>query len=422
MIVIVGAGVTGLALAHELARRGVEFQVLEAAPEPGGVMRSIRVGGHLLELGPQRTRLTPHLEALASELGLGAELITAPPDLPLYVYRSGKLRPVPFAAGEALSTNLISWKGKLRILLEPLTGRARAGESVATFLTRKFGREAYETMLGPLYGGLYASDPKDMLMSHSLSRALAEFGIERSILLALMKRPRGAGRTPACSFRSGMAALPQALYAAHRDRVQLASPILRIERAGSRYALETPRGRVECDDVVLTTPADVSAGLLRQLAPEAAERLERLTYNPLAVVHLRAEAKARGMGYQVAYGERLETRGVTFNDSLFERAGVYTAYLGGAKNPGLVKLPDLRLGAVAAAEFELVTGAPAEVLHVARVRMPAWDRSWSALEGLTLPPRIHLAANYESRAGVPGRLAQARRLAERLAAPDRAEP
>lgn len=430
MIAIVGAGITGLTLAHELARREVDFIVLDAAYEPGGVMRSIVVDGSILELGPQRTRLTPALEALVDELELRDELITAPPDLPLQVYRAGRLRPVPFSLGAAFRTDLISWPGKLRILLEPLTRGALPDETVADFLIRKFGREAYLTMLGPLYGGLYASDPKDMLMRHSLSRALAEFGIKGSILRALAKRARAGGSTskagsgrstggrstgtaPACSFHSGMGTLPAALYARYRDRVRLGTPVLQVRSAGSRLVLETPRDLVECDDVVLTTPADVTAGLLREVAPAAA-RLESLTYNPLAVVHLRADCEVRGMGYQVALGERLETRGVTFNQSLFGRDGIFTAYLGGARNPEFIRLPDLRIGAIAAAEFELVTGCAAEVINVARVRMPAWDRSWDALDGIELPPGIHLAANYESRAGVPGRIARAKQVAEML--------
>lgn len=416
MIAIVGAGITGLTLAHELARRGRDFVILEAAQEPGGVMRSFVVQGHLLEPGPQRTRLTSQFGALVDELGLRDELITAPPGLPLYVFRDGKLRKVPFSLRDAFATNLISWPGKARVLLEPLMRGSKGDESVADFLVRKFGREAYANMLGPLYGGLYASDPKDMLMRHTLSRALAEFGIEGSILMALARRSsKRGGAVPACSFRGGMRVLTDALYTVHRDHVRLGTPILGIERRGSGYALETRSGAIDCEELVLTTPADVSAGLLREVAPEAADRLERLNYNPLAVTHLLADCPIQGMGFQVAFGERLETRGVTFNASMFGRTGVYTVYLGGAKNPGFAKLPDVRIGAVAAAEFEAVTGCAAEVLNVGRVRMPAWDRSWDALVGLTLPPRIHLAANYESRAGVPGRLARARQLADQLA-------
>ena len=185
MIVIIGAGITGLVLAHELAGRGEDFLVLEARSEPGGVIRTLEVEGRLYEAGPQRTRLVPPVRALVRELGLEDELLTAPPGLPLYVYRSGRLREVPFSIGAAFRTDLIGLPGKLRVLLEPLTGGERPDETVGSFLTRKFGREAYETMLGPLYGGLYASDPEDMLMRWTLSRALENFGIEGSILAAL---------------------------------------------------------------------------------------------------------------------------------------------------------------------------------------------------------------------------------------------
>ncbi|HEX7119117.1 MAG TPA: protoporphyrinogen oxidase [Longimicrobiales bacterium] len=430
MIVIIGAGITGLVLAHELARRGVEFVVLEAASVPGGVVRTIEVGGRLFETGPQRTRLVPAVAALVGELGLGDELVTAPSGLPLYVYKAGRLREVPFSIGAAFRTDLVSWPGKLRILFEPLTAGERPDESVAAFLTRKFGREAYESMLGPLYGGLYASDPADMLMRTTLSRALETFGVGGSLLAALARRARGRrpgrgpgpgrvrvadGGAPACSFRGGMAALPDALYRAHRDRVRLGAPARALRRDGGRWVVETDAGDMAADDVVLTVPADAAATLLAGAAPDAAARIGRLTYNPLAIVYLDAELDRPAMGYQVAFGEALETRGVTFNAHLFGRAGVYTAFLGGAKNPRLVDLPDDRLGDIAAAEFEAVTGRPARPVHVERVRMPAWDRSWTAIEGLTPPPGLHLAASWESRAGVPGRIARARELAAELA-------
>jgi oxygen-dependent protoporphyrinogen oxidase len=142
--------------------------------------------------------------------------------------------------------------------------------------------------------------------------------------------------------------------------------------------------------------------------------LGKLVYNPLGVVHLHAETDLRGLGYQVGLGEDLATRGVTWNDSLFGREGVYTAYLGGAQNPAVVEEPDGTLGRLAADEFRRVTGYDARVLAVARERMPAWDLSWRALEGLELPAGIRIAANWMSRPGIPGRLAEARRLAERL--------
>jgi hypothetical protein len=108
-------------------------------------------------------------------------------------------------------------------------------------------------------------------------------------------------------------------------------------------------------------------------------------------------------------------RGVTFNDSLFGRTGVYTAYLGGGRHPEVVQRTDDELGRLAVEQFRRTTGCDARPLAVAREAMPAWDRSWQALEGLTLPAGLHLATNWTGRPGLPGRLAQARRLAAELA-------
>jgi oxygen-dependent protoporphyrinogen oxidase len=296
-----------------------------------------------------------------------------------------------------------------------LTAGPRDDERVAWFLTRKLGREAYERLAGPLYGGLYASDPADMVVGLSLAHVLREFGIHRSLLLPLLRRGGSIAPPVACSFREGMQTLTDALHAAHAGSVRLGTPVLSLRSSGSGWRVELEDGEVEAEIVVLTCDASAAARLLDGVAPDAASRLRRLVYNPLAVVHLHAPGTdLRGLGYQVALGEELATRGVTWNDSLFGRDGVVTAYLGGARSPAVVEEPDDRLGAIAAREFRRVTGWEGRVMSVARERMPAWDVSWHALEGLELPSRIRVAANWRSRPGIPGRLAEASRMAEDL--------
>jgi oxygen-dependent protoporphyrinogen oxidase len=415
MIAIVGAGITGLALAHELDRRGAEFVVLEASDVPGGVIRSAVVEGRLLEWGPQRTRLTGPIGTLVAELGLQGEVVQAPAGLPLLVYADGRLRQVSFSAAGMLSGDLLSPAARLRLLLEPLTAGARDDETVADYFTRKLGRQAYERMAGPLYGGLYASDPADMLVGLSLGHVLREFQVGRSLGWKLLRRGGRVVAPPACSFREGMAALPRALHRRHAARVHLSMPVHALERTGAGYRLTTDAGPIAARHVVVTANAPAAAGLLGGVVPDAARRIATLKYNPLAVVHLHAAGGVpAALGYQVALGERLVTRGVTFNAAMFGRDGVYTAYLGGAKAPQVVDLPDAEIGDAAVREFRQVTGADARVLSVARERMPAWDRTWAAVTDLRLPEGLHVAANWESRPGLPGRLAQARRLAEAL--------
>lgn len=419
MIAIVGAGLTGLALAHELAGLGVEHVVLEAADRPGGVIRSAAVQGRVLEWGPQRARLTTDLARLVDDLGLRDRLLTAPSGLPLLVYVEGRLRKVPFTAGEFLRTDLLSLAGKLRLLAEPLTGAPRDEERVADLFTRKVGREAYEKLLGPLYGGLYASDPADMEVGLSLRHVLKEFAAPRSLLLPLLRRGGSISPPSAISFVDGLQTLTDALHARNPERVRLRAPVRGMRPADGGYVLEVEGeagdDEVRADRVVITTPAAVTADLLRGVDAETADRIGSLRYNPLAVVHILAEPRLRALGFQVALGESLLTRGVTFNHALFARDRLYTAYLGGARAPEVVGWDDERIASAAARELRLVAGVDVEVISVAREAMPAWDLSWRALEGLRMPEGVRIASNWMARPGMPGRLAQARRLARELA-------
>jgi len=421
-IAIVGGGVTGLAAHHFLRERGVDSVLFEAGDEPGGVIRSRRVEGRVLDLGPQRTRLTPSIAGLVEALGLGDELREAD-DLPLYVYRDGRLRLVPQAPREAIATDLLSWRGKLRALLEPLTAPARPDESVESYLTRTFGSEVARYYFGPLYGGLYGTHPDEMPMRHSLSKALESAGIEGSVLTSVARKVlAGREAPPIASFDGGLQRLPEALYAAHEETARLNSPVEAVDRDGEEFVLETPGGDERFDELVVTTPAGVTADLLEPLAPDSADALRGLTYNPQAVVHLAADADLTGAGYQVQYDEDLHTLGTTWNASLLDRDGVYTCYLGGGYGPEAVEWDDDRLASVAAREFEAVTGREARALSVHRWErgMPAYDRSWAALDRLSTPAGVHLCTNYTARAGIPGRIREAKRVAERLA--DRAAP
>jgi len=417
---IVGAGITGLALAHYCRERGVDAVAFEASSEPGGVIRSSRVDGRVLEHGPQRTRLTPEIEALVDDCGLRSDLRTADTDLPLYVYVDGRLRQVPFSPRAFLSTDLLSLRGKVRMLAEPLTEGARDDETAADYFVRKFGREAYHNLVEPLFGGIYGSDPAEMPGKYALQTVKK---MERSgslIRAAVNRRLEGKERQPPVSFADGMAQLPRALYEHNADRVELETAVERIAPDGSGYRLETADGDRVVDHVVVTARADVAAGLLADVDRGSARALRRLYYNPLAYVHLHSEADPAGYGYQVRHDEPLHTLGVTWNASLFDRDGVYTCFLGGMENPGMVDRSERELGRIAREEFEAVMDADAEVLNVTRHPrgIPAYDGSWTAMADVNLPDGVTLASNYAGRMGVPARVREAKRLAERFAEAD----
>ncbi len=426
-VCVVGGGITGLVATHYLAARDVDVVCLEASDEPGGVIRSEKTAGIVLERGPQRIRRTPAVGDLIDALDLDDAAIEASEDLPLYVYAGGRLGRVPFSGRDLFETDLLSWRGKLRLVAEPLTKAGRPEESIARVFRRKFGDEAYERLFGPLYGGIYGSDPAEMPARHALA-SLLEAEEETGSLLKAFQQRMGGGRTfPPLSFEKGLQQLPRALAAHHEDRVRLDTPVTAVaaagDDAGDGYLVETADESIEADRVVITTPADVTADLLGDVA-SGTEGLRDLNYNRLALVSLQSDLEVDGFGYQVGYGEDLHTLGASWNASMFDRDGLYTVFLGGMHEPDLVDAGDERLGDIAAGEFEVVTGASADVLDVHRLDrgFPAWDYSWDALDDLDLPAGIDLATNYTARMGVPSRIKEGRELAEKIAGESRVIP
>jgi len=420
---IVGGGITGLALAHYLDQRGVEFVVFEAAPDPGGAIRSERVDGSVVEWGPQRVRRTDRIDGLISDFGLGEAVRTADPDLPVCLYADGDLHPAPFSPSAFAATDLLSAEAKHAVLSEPFTDPASPDETAAELFVRKFGAETYRNLLGPLFGGIYGSDPAEMPVGHALSGLVRLERRDGSLLKTAIRRTAG-GRDapPAISFDDGLQRLPEALAEAHADSVRLGTPVTGIERVDDSFALETPDGTAAVEQVVLTTPADLTADLLVDLAPASADALGDLTYNSLALAYLRADLPGEGevdpaaLGYQVGFDADLRTLGASWNASMFDR-DVYTVFLGGMHDPEILDESDDRIGELAAEEFETVTGAPAEVVDVHHLGrgFPAYDRSWDALDRVNTPDGIRLATNYTARMGVPSRIREAESLAEQLA-------
>src|SRR5690349_13696841 len=105
--VVVGAGISGLALANRLRRSGLDVLVLEAAPRAGGLIRPVPWEGALLEAGPSSFLASEPLLALVAELGLAAEVVdTAPTARQRFVVRGRRLRPVPLSPASFLASGL----------------------------------------------------------------------------------------------------------------------------------------------------------------------------------------------------------------------------------------------------------------------------------------------------------------------------
>lgn len=428
MIGIVGGGISGLALGLELQREGVPFHIFERDDRVGGVIRSLDMDGRILELGPQRLRAVPevvrHLERIPgwpeAEPGTGPGTGAQPRsgNHRLLIGRGGELHPVPDSLREGWSSSLLSARGKLRLALEPFVPGDPADEQLSSgaYLRRRAGREAYERILGPLFGGLYGSDPDDMDAARVLLPALREMGGGRSLVAMLLGRGgNGLLGAPPVVPPGGMESLVKSMATMLPDRMTLGRGVETIEPlAGKRWRLVTGGGDLDCDAVVLTAPPAVTASVVERVAPLAAGRLRLLQMNRLVLVHVNLDPLPPGLGFQVALGESSAIRGMTFSGHLDGSDSTAVVFLGGARHPHMSDAADEALARISMAEAERWTGSRARPLHVSRVSMPAWDRSFRALDSLRLPEGIHLHGNYVGRPGIIGRIREAGRLADRL--------
>lgn len=416
---VIGAGMSGLAVTHYLRAGGADVRTFEATDRPGGVLRSKSIAGTVLEYGPQRLRLSPTVESLIETFELDETLRTGHDGQPLFAYYDDALRPMPISRETAIETDLLSWRGKARVLLEPLTRGPRPGETVQEFLVRKFGHEAATRFMGPLYSGLYGTDAEDMFVEYSLGRALDHVGIQRSILWFVAKRLfEGVDKPPIVTFEDGLQSLPYAIYERYADRIHLNTPVTGLERTGDRFDVATDEDVYTFDEIVVTTPAPTAAELLTDVDETTAATLDRFNYNPVGVVHLESEFDGTGHGFHII-DDGFLTNGSTWNHSMLDREGVYTSFV----DSNGISTGDSELDAIgerAAEEFETITGSPATVIGTAVVEpgMPAYDRSWRALDELSTPDGIAICSSYTSRAGITGRIVDGKRTAKTILSTD----
>ena len=339
--VIVGGGMTGLATAvflRQVLGGDAEVTVLEAGPRAGGKITTVPVGGLLVDTGPDAfLSRGADLRELIDAIGLSDAVIDPLPG-GAFIWSRGKLRPIPAGANfglpervwPVLRSGLLSPVGALRASVDLWRPRTRldADPSVGDIVRPRFGSEVYDRMVEPLLGGVHAGSPDELSATSTVPEIAAMAREGRSMTMAMRARRKampapapGARRmAPLVSFRGGMHRLPSALVdAIGPSRVRMSAAVAGIERTDDkRWRVRLADGsEVVADNLVLATPAHVSALLVEPLSPAAAGVLREIPYVSVANATLafrRADLKAdlHGTGFLVPPVERRFIVGCTF--------------------------------------------------------------------------------------------------------------
>ena len=376
-VVVVGAGVAGLTAATIIRRDApaIEVVVLEAQPRVGGLVETEHTrGGFLIEHGADCLVTTkPRGLAAMRAADLGGELVVGGGSRRSYIAGHDGLVPIPpvfGAIGPAalwsfLRTPLLSGAGKLRAALEPfMRGRRDAeDESVSAFAIRRFGREFAGAVLDPLIGGIYGADTSRLSVDTCLPR-LRDFEREHGSVTVGMQRALWARRRrvragevvlpPVVTLRRGMGSFPEAL--ARGLGVMCGVRVERVARESrGGFRVETSRGPIGCDGVVLATPAWQTPRIVEEIAPDLAADLATVAHKALDCVTLAWERRdvphaLDGTGWVRAIGDPRATLACTWSSQKWpDRAP-----------PGVVLMRSV-LSLPASADDDLVAAACADL-------------------------------------------------------------
>nr|UXE45755.1 protoporphyrinogen oxidase [uncultured bacterium] len=280
LTVVIGAGISGLACAYALQKKGQNVLIVEAASRPGGVIQSVEKDAYLLEQGPQSFSGTPLLYELCAELGLNEQLVEAPHAAPRFVLLGGKLVPIPMSPPAFLSSDLLGWKTKFAILTEVLrTSRPlEPDESIAAFTRRKFSAEMLDRLVGPFVSGIYAGDPEQISLRAAFPRIYEAETSSGSVARGMFRAKKSQVGVPQSrlrrrpgllSFRSGNESLPNALADKLGSKLWRNIEVSDIRRTESGFLVRSQKlgasGEISCQRLVVATPTKVAAALLEQL-------------------------------------------------------------------------------------------------------------------------------------------------------------
>ncbi len=394
-VIVIGAGISGLACAHALLRGGADVHLLEAGARAGGVIDTLDRDGFRFESGPNTIPASARcFRELAMEVGLGERLLASSDQAKQrYLLHRGRLVALPRSPLAFLFTPLLSLRGKRAVLSEPfrrlhVPGRPSGEPTLEAFLTERIGPEATERFAGAFVRGVYAAELDELGAASAFPRlwklAVDHGGLVRGGFARFLRRaPVTPLPGPALEssrllgFPLGQAELPHAVARDLGEHLVLGTRASAVHLQKGEWIVATHLGEQRtCDALVLAVPAPVADALLSTLLTGsfAREHLARVSHASVTLVHLGLAGAALppGFGFLVPPGESRRDGapgmlGALFVSNLFtgrvpanlERASAVSLFYPSAR---FESFPEAELVALANEELARATRTRASVV------------------------------------------------------------
>jgi protoporphyrinogen/coproporphyrinogen III oxidase len=373
-VVIIGAGISGLAAAHALREVDVRITVVEGAGRIGGKLRTSSVGDVDVDEGAESFLVRrPEARDLAVAVGL-ADDVVHPATTRASVWSRGRLRPLPARTLFGVPSSVPSLRGVLTaaevaragadLVLPP--GAAIDDVSVGSLVRHRLGDAVAERLVDPLLGGVYAGRADELSVRATAPSLATNGSLVRAAATAV-----GSGMDGPVfgTVRGGLGRLVSAVAQGSGAEIVLGRTVRRLERTAAGFRVvhgpTIDELAIDADAVVVAVPAAAAARLLRDVAPSAAADLSAIDYASVALVTTvwgREQIQTPGgSGYLVPAVERRSVKAVTFASSKWAHLDgdlvVVRCSFGRHGDTAELQRDDDDLVALAVAELRLTAGA-----------------------------------------------------------------
>ncbi|NGP89256.1 protoporphyrinogen oxidase [Fodinibius halophilus] len=438
-VAILGAGISGLTIAHALAKKNISVTVYEKRDEVGGAIHSTQQDGWLIEEGPNTLMVrTQEVWDLLKELELGERIREANAAAQKrFIVKNVTPVALPNSLGSFLSTPLFTAGAKLRLLKEPfIEAPTKEDDSIANFIERRLGKQPLDYGVNPFVSGIFAGDPRQLSVKHTFS-SLWEMEQEHGSLVKGMFKKDRSNNTPEkalLSFDEGNQVLPKALASKLPETVQTSTTVTSVIPKDDSWQVKTQTGaenitnRHNC--VVSTIPAYATTTIFESAL---FDELSELPYAPLSVLALgykkeQVSHPLNGFGMLVPEVEEYKLLGCLFSSTLFENRApeghhLITCFIGGARNPGLAFKSEEELRSIVTNELDEllgVTGDPVFSHHkfwnkaIPQYEV-GYDRFISQMQNIEQEyPGLFLDGNYRNGVSVPDCISTGIETAEKI--------
>lgn len=389
-VLILGAGLTGLAAAYLLQKSGLSVAVLEQASRVGGQIQTHRSEGFVYESGPS-TGIISNLEmqSLLDELGGDLIELAKPMARRRLILRCGRFAPLPSGLKSAITTGLFTWRDKLRILLEPFRAKGiDPNESVASLVRRRLGASYLTYAVDPFVGGIYAGNPDTLVTRHALPKLYAleqKYGSFIRGAMAKMRTSRGEPRPSKAVFScsGGLDRLPTRLAELiGREAIYLSSRVRDVAYLGTyRWDVLSDIGgeeqRFHTRSVISTIGGYAIRSCFPFLEDSYLKPIEAMRYAPVVQVAA-GYRSADGIDFDAFGGlvpsvEDPDVLGILNPTACFvgrapEGGLLLSVFLGGLRSPHLVERTDREIEELVLARLRDILGIEQrpDLLHIAR--------------------------------------------------------